>query len=287
MQSLTAYSPYHFAAVRISLGAYLCVHFVQLAPWSAEMFSSAGVFPERARLLWMPQVVVTPPLAAALVWTLAALACLLAAGLCRRLVALILWYGWACLFHINYFIGNPSYPYVGWLLLAFALIPAGEPLALRLRRVEVERWELPATLFRGAWILLALGYCAGGIHKLGSPSWVGGTAMQHALTLPPLARAWCGHWLVFAGSEPILFLATWGIMAFEIGFPLLCLTARGRHAAWWSAVAMHAGILLALDLADLTVAMLLFHLFVYEPRWYGGSRARRWQRPLKSEEAPR
>ena len=34
-----------YSRFRLVLGLYLCVHFVHLVPWGAELFSRAGVLP--------------------------------------------------------------------------------------------------------------------------------------------------------------------------------------------------------------------------------------------------
>ena len=35
-----------YSVFRALLGTYLCIHFVQLIPWGAEVFSNHGVLPE-------------------------------------------------------------------------------------------------------------------------------------------------------------------------------------------------------------------------------------------------
>ena len=44
MHELTLISPRQFAIFRIVLGVYLAVHFAQLIPYGAELFSDHGVF---------------------------------------------------------------------------------------------------------------------------------------------------------------------------------------------------------------------------------------------------
>jgi hypothetical protein len=40
-----------------------------------------------------------------------------------RVCVPLLWYLWACLYTRDPLIGNPSLPFIGWLLLAYLLIP--------------------------------------------------------------------------------------------------------------------------------------------------------------------
>ena len=62
---------------------------------------------------------------------------------------------------------------VGWLLLAHAAMPADRPM--------------PPAMHAAAWIVMAVGYSYSGCTKLGSQSWLDGTALRHVLE-NPLAR---------------------------------------------------------------------------------------------------
>src|SRR5690606_34884204 len=99
----------------------------------------------------------------------------------------VLWFGWAALFNRNNLISNPGVPYVGLLLLMIAIVPDGEPGRWRGRPVAPGDWFMPAAVWRGVWFLLAAGYTFSGLAKLGSPSWVDGTALHHLIS-NPLAR---------------------------------------------------------------------------------------------------
>ena len=94
-----------FAWFRGIFGAYLAIHFAHLLPWGPELFSRVGVIPA-ARLnpthgilpnllaWWDAPAFVTSFLAAMI-----ALSVLFALGIARHAAALLLWYGWACLFN--------------------------------------------------------------------------------------------------------------------------------------------------------------------------------------------
>ena len=186
-------------------------------------------------------------------------------GIIRRPAALALWYGWACLLNRNIFIGNPSIPYIGWLLLASVLIPNGEPLSFSSKRSQAE-WSMCAIIYWGAWGVMAFGYSLSGFHKWGSPSWQEGSALRHVLE-NPLARDWPFREMALSLPEFVLQVMTWGTLAFEAGFILLCLHPRTRMGAWFGMVFLHLGILATIDFADLTIGMLLLHLFTFDSRW--------------------
>ena len=61
---------------------------------------------------------------------------------------------------------------------------------------------------------------------------------------------------------------TWLSLAGEILFVPLSFFRRGRLAIWTLMLGMHGGILLVVDFLDLTAAMVLIHLFVFDPDWF-------------------
>ncbi len=268
MFGLTAPVSRHFAVFRLALGGYLVFHFVSLVPYAGELFSTSGMLPEAGRLPsagFFPNPLANASAAVATVFVagLALLSLLFLAGVYRRWVALPLWFGWACLFNRNPFIANPSIPYVGFLLLACAIIPNESLYRPALPPADRE-WSVPRPLFIGAWLLLGLGYTLSGLHKLGSPSWRDGTALHHVLALPLARDTALRTWLLalpdwaFAGM-------TYGALAAEItALPLFLFRATRRYA-WAGLIGMQLGILCLLDFADLTAGMLLFHAFVLEP----------------------
>ena len=266
-----------FALFRVLLGLYLAIHFAMLIPYGAELFGHTGVIPD-PRLNLVPPIfpsLLNLPVASGtislflIVMVLAAVA--FALGICRRVAALILWYGWACLFNRNNLIGNPSIPYVGLLLLLSVIVPLGEGWTMRKRHDE---WHFPPAIYWAAWIPLALGYTFSGLHKLGSPSWVNGDALR-LLADNPLARSGpIRDWLLKA-PDSVLHGMTWFALAGEISFAFFSFTRVTRFIAWMWLVGMHLGILGVIAFADLTAGMLLVHVFVWDPVWL-----RRRKRPL-------
>lgn len=271
MRAIKNISPWQFAAFRILFGIYLTVHFAYLIPYGGELFSREGVLPQ-ANLNFtfgiLPNPLEhfdSPAFVTGFLLTLTLLAVALMIGFCRRTAALLLWFGWACLFNRNNLIINPGIPYVGLLLWFCALLPPGEPLSVRSRGAS-GRWEFPAGIYWAAWLLLAVGYTFSGCVKLSSPSWVDGSAMLHLLN-NPLARPGWFRDLSLAAPADALKLLTWVALAGEILFLPLSLARRGRLVAWLWMLAMHLGILLVVDFADLTCGMVMIHLFTFDPDW--------------------
>ena len=258
---------------RAALGAYLCVHLASLVPWGAELFSRDGMLPAAevsplARVLpnvlvvWDDPLVVVGCLSVGVVLSL-----LLALGLFDRVAAIGLWYLWACLFARNPLIGNPGMPYVGWLLLAHACLPAVRTWRRPTGRTQrVEAWRLPPTIFAVAWLLLALGYTYSGLTKLGSPSWIDGSAVAHILD-NPLARPTRLREALLGLPPQFLALVTWGALAMEILAAPLALWRRLRPWLWMLLTVFQLSLLVLLDFADLTLGMLLIHAFTFDPAW--------------------
>jgi hypothetical protein len=262
-----------FALFRVVFGVYLCVHFIQLIPYAGEVFSGFGMLPNPSvnltyGLLPNPlEHIRNPTFAISWVSVLALLAALFALGVQRRIVALLLWYGWACLFNRNNLISNPGLPYVGLLLLLCAIIPETEPYRFR-GKPATKSFEMPAAAYWGAWFLLAAGYSYSGLWKSWSPSWVDGSALFH-LGNNPLARPGAVRELWLSLPKECLAILTWATLAGEVLFLPLSLHSKGRLIAWSWLLVIHIGILFLIDFADLTIGMLMVHLFTFDPRWKG------------------
>jgi predicted DCC family thiol-disulfide oxidoreductase YuxK len=125
---------------------------------------------------------------------------------------------------------------------------------------------VPPLLFAGAWILMALGYTYSGAAKLASPSWLDGTAVAHVLE-NPLARPGVLRQTILALPDGLLKLGTWATLAFELLFAPLALSRRGRPWIWTLGLAMHLGLIALINFADLSLGMVMLHLFTFDPAW--------------------
>ncbi len=274
LQRVKALPPGQFALFRVIFGGYLAWHFATQLPHATELFSNAGVladprlnplhalFPNPLATAWGG----APGFVTAFIAVLAGVSLLFAAGAWRRTGALLLWFGWAALFNRNNLISNPSLPYVGVVLLFCAVVPTGESWSLTGGSRRPGEWFFPAAAFWGAWGLLAAGYTFSGVLKLQSPSWVDGTAFRHLLD-NPLARPGFFRDLLLLLPPWAHALMTWSALALEILFLPLCIFRLGRLLVWLAMGAMHLGILLTVDFADLSLGMLMIHLFTFDQDW--------------------
>jgi predicted DCC family thiol-disulfide oxidoreductase YuxK len=272
LSSTKAYSPLHFTAVRVALGAFLAWHFGRLWPHALLLFSEDGLVPNPALNPWhgwLPN-----PLDAAGAWlapTWCALGVFLAAALAlgwwRRYVAVALWLVWAVCADRNALLATAALPYVGLLLLFLAAVPDGEPLRLAGRRRGPGEWFMPTTVYAGMWWLLAAGYAFSGAIKVGRAEWLDGEALRILLQQPLARPGGVRDWLL-AQPEWITRTITWTMLAGECAFLPLCLTRAGRWVAWIGMVMLQVCLLFVLDCTELTLAMLLAHAFVFDsPGW--------------------
>lgn len=255
----------HACLFRVLLGSYLLVHFLHLVGWSTELFSRDGMLSVAANpfhALPNPLLVFNSPASIHFVIASACVASLLLlVGRWDRVAAAWLWLVLACLFTRNPLIANPSLPYIGWLLLAHALVSFDS---------HVSRKQL----WVAAWIVMAVGYSYSGLAKLDSPSWLDGSALRHLLENPLARPNALRHWLRNTPTW-VLQALSYATLALEVLYAPLSLSHRARPWLWLSMVAMHLGILCLIDFADLTVGMLLLHAFTFDVAWlrFGKSHA--------------
>jgi predicted DCC family thiol-disulfide oxidoreductase YuxK len=274
-----------YSVFRAAFGLYLVVHLAQLLPFGAELFSDRGMLPDAEASPLYPLlpnllfVADSPPVVLALLAVGIALAVCFAVGFADRAAAVGLWYVWASLFTRNPLIANPSLPFVGWLLLAHACIPERPygSFDARGRPDPAGRFRMPRAIFAAAWIVMAIGYSYSGYTKLLSPSWRDGTAIARVLE-NPLARALPLRSLLLTLPGAVGRPATWGALALELAFAPLALFARARPWLWLAMVGMHLTLVVLIDFADLSVGMLMLHLFTFDPGWV---RARRDAEPAR------
>ncbi len=263
-----------YSLFRALFGLYLLVHFVDLIPWGAELFSDRGAMAIGAAspLLYLfPNILAgyDAPWFVALLLSSAAMASLFfALGVWDRTAALLQWYVLACLFGRNPLIANPALPFVGWMLVAHIMLPKAPYGSLSSRgRIDPRGdWYMPQAYFIAAWIVMALGYSYSGYTKLMSPSWVDGSALARVLE-NPLARPTILREFFLALPPSFLQFGTWSGLCLELLFAPLALFRRVRPWIWSLMVMMHLGLLTLIDFADLTFGMLLFHAFTFNPAW--------------------
>jgi predicted DCC family thiol-disulfide oxidoreductase YuxK len=253
-----------YALYRYTFGLYLLVHFLLLLPYGTEVFSNQGML---SKATFSPIINLFPniflwfdsPIIVAIVLSAGAiLSSLFMVGKNDRMAAFFIWVILTSLYGRNPFIGNPSLPFVGWLLIAHLFIPA-KP------KNPYDVWQLQGGIFSVAWIIMALGYSYSGWTKLTSPSWIDGSALFEVLS-SPLARD--NFFINLSLSFPkILTCLSYLTLGFELFFAPLALSKKLRPYLWLGMVLMHIGLLFFLRFIDLSLGMIILHLFTFDPAW--------------------
>lgn len=269
-----------FALFRIILGIYLTIHFIDLLPVGEELFSNKGtihnssILPSYGKLPIFLFHYDDPEIISIFIWSLILCSILFTVGSCRKICALWIFYGWMALLNRNPLISNPSLGYIGWILLASICIPSGERLGFLLNGPQLEeelnhkrKWEVPDTIYYGMWVIMGISYTASGIHKLQCQSWLDGTALYYVLT-GPLVRQ--NNFIVklLLINMSIIKLMTWTSISLEISFLFFGTFYRTRKFYWIIFMGFHFSILATVNFTDLTIGMIITHLFTFDASWF-------------------
>ena len=195
-------------------------------------------------------------------------ACFFALGIKDKLAAGWMLYVLICLFARNPLISNPALPFVGWMLLLHLFIPLN-PFGSWSAKYDLQlgkAWFMPRHIYYASVVILALTYSYSGYTKLLSPSWVAGDTIAYVLQ-NPLARHHFLNDFLLSSPPIVLKCLTWFILYIELVYAPLTLV-RGFHKwLWCGMLLVQFGFLFLLNFPDLTVAMILMHLFTFNPEW--------------------
>ena len=255
---------FQFSLWRVLFSLYLIFSFVLILPYAESMYGQTGVIPD-PRINWtygfFPNLLSIWNQPIILSWIAILLSVALGTGYFRRSTSFVLWYLMAAFYNRNNLTEDPSLAYIGWLLLALVLISPGESFK---KSSDQTNWYFPSNLYWGAWILLGASNLYSGIAKLFSPSWSTGEALQLIFQLP-ISYQWS-----FGLSEKLSFIfpfMTWAVICIQMISPLLFVFSRTRFLGWGLSIFIHISILLSLQIAQISLAMILFHLFLFDLSW--------------------
>lgn len=268
-----------YSVFRAIFGTYLVLHFLSLVSWGAELFSNAGMFAHGNNspiFKLFPNIFLindSPAFVTAVMVAAVVLSVLYTVGYKDRYMAIGLWYIWTSMIGRDPLINNPGLHYVGLILVIHALLPRA-PYGSIDASGEVDpgsKWYLPGQLFFVVWFLMAAGYTYSGYTKLVSPSWVSGTAFAKVL-VNPLARPWFLDHFLLSLPSGFLYAATWGALGAEIAFTIMAFSRKLRPFAWLMLLLMHLGLISLINFADLSLGMVMLHLFTFDASWLPGTR---------------
>ncbi len=147
------------------------------------------------------------------------------------------------------------------LLLAHAMqrpAPYGS-WAARGRPDPGNGWAVRPAVFVTLWVVMAGGYAGAGIAMLleEGQAWRMGDALAEAL------RQQGGRVVM----PQLLSVATWLVLALHLAFAPLALVKRLRPWLWGAMVVVNLALMLTFDTQGLRLALLLLHVFTFNPAW--------------------
>jgi hypothetical protein len=240
-----------FTHFKLIFGTYLFWHFSQILPYAEEIFTSRGMISNRT-LLFADEFIKHLSFIDSNIQIFIVILMICSISLTFnynvRLASGILWCGWVYLFNSNVFIANPGIPYVGLLLLV-CMLPYHKNTI----------WIM--------WFLMMMGYTVSGIHKLQCQTWLDGTALLHIVTNPIGRNNILTHMFINL-PLPIIKFATWSSLFLEITSLIFGCFYHMRKWYWCALVSMHIGVMLLLNFTDLTLGILMVHVYTFDTKWF-------------------
>lgn len=255
------------AILRLALGLYLAFFGILMIPYALEVYGTNGlVYSLEESIVYNPLLFFMHIRSDFVLYSVLALQILLAIifalGIHHKVMAVLLWLSHVYFFNLNPYANSPEYSYIGWLLLAFLLIPLGLPLSLS---KKTDDWRMPKFLRDGAWIVLGVSYTNSGVLKALSPGWIEGTALVKVGLDEVNSYGWTNY---IANSFPHIFMGlNWFVLLVELLAILFVWKSTSRKWFWICSVFMHIGVLLTMKLAQVSLGMLIFHLLLFDPAW--------------------
>jgi hypothetical protein len=249
---------------RLFLGLSIAGFSLQLWPYLDELFTTRGLAVADSlarggleastviRLVWAG--VIATSLCVAVGVAVAP-----AAGLCW-LLCMVAWSD-------NVLSRSPEMPLVHVSLLLLAICPLASPrVPWRAHPTTTPSAGLPPITRAVAWGAFAAVYGTSGLTKLTyqDRSWIDGSALYHVLNDSVFRRLWYGD----AFSEPSVMLqvGTHLSLFLEAGAPFLVWFYRGRCLVWVMSMTMHVIALVFLNLLEVSVHMITFHLLLVDQK---------------------
>lgn len=254
-----------YSVLRVLVGLYVSIQFLRAVPSAAILLSSnsasapATTFPGS---LWLPNVLAVwqaPGFLTAMLLLATGVSVLFAVGFRDRLLAVIVWYLWACLASLTSR-AAASFSILGWFFLVHACLPAAPygSWDARKRPDPNAGWSLPPPCFTLVWLVMACAYSAYGIFQ--ALRYLSGTTPTIATTLStllPLPELLPSQSALIVGSALLL----------QVCFAPLALLRRVRPWLWCAMLLLQGWCLLTGTATDERLALLLLHLLLFDPAW--------------------
>ena len=264
------------AIIRIAYGLLMTAWTLSLLPTLTDFFSRDGIYPDTPpydepgqRGLWT--VFEWFPSDGALIagWVVLLVASIcLALGLFTRLSALAVFVLLLSLQRRTPLVHNAGDVLLRIIALYLVFAPSGASLSLdRLRKVGREAfWRFPARapiVIRLLQIQVSIIYVSTVWAKVRGNAWNDGTAVVYSLSLDDLSRFPVPSFVL--ESALLANVATWSVLAIELGIGILVWNRTLRPYALLIGVAMHMGIDVGLRVGFFSYAVFIVYLAFLPP----------------------
>lgn len=255
--SLTKQSFIRFKLLQLCLVVYLLYFFGGLIDSGMLIFSNTGLFPNWAH----PLKILNPipwfdsELAFTGYWIILMVSsCLI--FLNHWIIYLWLWLNWILIISlIPFYISPPNIGYVGFLFLCLT------QLSIKNSNFYI------STKFKSAlWWVLGLSYTASGIGKILSPTWASGLTIETILQ-SPLGQTNFLTSLIISLPWLGMCFSFFALIGEVLSAPLM-IFKKTRFIGLALMSLVHLGIFSLLNIQDIPLGLLIFHLFMFEDQWF-------------------
>jgi hypothetical protein len=269
--------PFVLGLFRVSLGAYVLLFYVMLAPSWVFYYGVDGITPHTHADL-TSYTLLSPILwyvtSDAVLWALYAIsvisAILFALGVLWRVTGLWLWHMNLALLFCNSYVVNGEEQVMSLLLLFGLFMPLGSSLTLRqlcdrAQRRAMLHGEVPrvkAWTLKALQVHLVLVYFLSLPDKLSDSAWRDGTLVYYAMMATDYPR-WPGLEIFAWANAALSRVLTWFAVMVELLVPFLIWSRRTRLPCVLAAMGLHVGMGLLIEgvmmfNGAMLVAMVLF-----------------------------
>lgn len=262
-QTVKRSAPWWFF-LRLFLGIYLAITFFQAQNLSSFYDSESGLLPSSLSFSLFGQkpefpnlfTILTGPALKGALMTASILSLGVVSNLATGLFALLGWLFWASLIERFAIISIPHDAFVGWLLIAIAIICFLNRNFLGKRQEGPV--EIPRILFHLAWFAIGFTFLISLGLKLSSPSWQNGEAFELILR-SPVTRGWTS---ILSQHQEIFPTLTYGALLIELLIGVLAILPFTRKYCWHLLLLFHLINFCFLHISHVSSGFLLFQIFL-------------------------
>ncbi len=241
---------------------YVLVYTILLWPYAGLLYSSSGISKDYTSSFSLLSLDSSETVVYFLLSILIGSCFLLLIGKFSKATTIIILFILNSLYNKNPLSESPELFLIGWLLFATLFVTPPEFFPKKKHTVI---WQIPKNVLYSAWIVLGVAYCYSGYTKLLTPSWLNGEAMYKVLNGQlafTFTQALCeklpSSFYLYSGFIVVLV---------ELLAPLLFVKELTRKWSSYFYIFLHINILIFIDLTQVSLGMLLFHLFVLNYKW--------------------